>query len=105
MNIPSCFRQIRPALVRSAVSIAARDSFIAAAMSPERFDSLPSTEAWHTASRGKASVYRWGLVLLFLLFAGVWFGSLGFRSLIHTDEGRYAALALEMARSGDWITP
>jgi 4-amino-4-deoxy-L-arabinose transferase-like glycosyltransferase len=74
-------------------------------MSPERFQSLPSTDAWRTASSAKASVYRWGLVLLFLVFVGVWFGSLGLRSLIHTDEGRYAALALEMARSGDWITP
>ncbi|QJW83957.1 hypothetical protein HK414_08305 [Ramlibacter terrae] len=48
-----------------------------------------------------------GLVIgvVFLLFVGVWFGSPGIRSLIHSDEGRYAALALEMARSGDWITP
>lgn len=53
----------------------------------------------------KAGVSRWGLAALFLVFIGVWFGSLGYRSLIHTDEGRYAALALEMARSGDWITP
>jgi 4-amino-4-deoxy-L-arabinose transferase-like glycosyltransferase len=73
MNIPSLFRQIRPALF------------------------LPSS--------AKASVSRWGLAVLFLVFAGVWFGSLGLRSLIHSDEGRYAALALEMARSGDWITP
>jgi 4-amino-4-deoxy-L-arabinose transferase-like glycosyltransferase len=40
-----------------------------------------------------------------VLFALVWFVSLGYRSLVHTDEGRYATLALEMARSGDWITP
>lgn len=48
---------------------------------------------------------RWSLAALLLVFVGVWFGSLGLRSLIHTDEGRYAALALEMARNGDWITP
>lgn len=43
--------------------------------------------------------------MLGLVFVGVWFGSLGLRSLIHSDEGRYAALAWEMARSGDWVTP
>ncbi|WPH18099.1 glycosyltransferase family 39 protein [Variovorax paradoxus] len=53
----------------------------------------------------EASLSGWGLGVLFVVFVGVWFGSLGLRSLIHTDEGRYAALALEMARSGDWITP
>ena len=47
----------------------------------------------------------WLLAPLFVLFVLAWFGSLGIRSLIHTDEGRYATLALEMARSGDWITP
>ena len=45
------------------------------------------------------------LALLLVLFALVWFASLGSRSLVDTDEGRYAALALEMARSGDWVTP
>lgn len=73
-------------------------------MSSERLQGLPIREAWHT-SNAKLSLSRWGLVLLFLVFVGVWFGSLGLRSLIHTDEGRYATLALEMARSGDWISP
>ncbi|MFI4929533.1 MAG: glycosyltransferase family 39 protein [Burkholderiales bacterium] len=45
------------------------------------------------------------LALLLVLFALLWFASLGSRSLVDTDEGRYAALALEMARSGDWVTP
>lgn len=40
-----------------------------------------------------------------LAFAGLWFTSLGQRALLDPDEGRYATLALEMARSGDWITP
>ncbi|WP_157730909.1 ArnT family glycosyltransferase [Variovorax sp. HW608] len=35
----------------------------------------------------------------------VWFATLGTRALVSPDEGRYAALALEMARSGDWVTP
>ncbi len=44
-------------------------------------------------------------LVVFVLFALIWFGTLGTRSLIHPDEGRYAALALEMARSSDWVTP
>lgn len=35
----------------------------------------------------------------------MWFGSLGTRALITPDEGRYATLALQMAQTGDWITP
>lgn len=38
-------------------------------------------------------------------FALVWFGTLGARSLITADEGRYAVLSLNMLWSGDWITP
>ena len=45
------------------------------------------------------------LAFLFALFTLVWFASLGVRSLVDTDEGRYAVLALEMARSGDLVTP
>jgi 4-amino-4-deoxy-L-arabinose transferase-like glycosyltransferase len=40
-----------------------------------------------------------------LLLGLIWFATLDTRSLIHPDEGRYAGLALEMARSGDWVTP
>ena len=46
--------------------------------------------------------------MLFLFLAAlavVWFGSLATRSLIGPDEGRYASLAYEMMRSGDWVTP
>ncbi|MGJ7510595.1 glycosyltransferase family 39 protein [Variovorax sp. GT1P44] len=45
------------------------------------------------------------LAVLLALLAVVWFGSLGTRSLISPDEGRYASIAWEMLRSGDWITP
>lgn len=43
--------------------------------------------------------------VLVLALAVLWFGLLGQRSLIHPDEGRYAALALGMMESGDWVTP
>ena len=59
-----------------------------------------------TAVRHASAQLSWPwLAILFALFTLIWFASLGGRSLIHSDEGRYAALALEMARSGDWITP
>jgi 4-amino-4-deoxy-L-arabinose transferase-like glycosyltransferase len=44
-------------------------------------------------------------ILAWLAFALLWFVSLGSRDLIHPDEGRYATIALDMLRSGDWLTP
>ena len=43
--------------------------------------------------------------LLAALVVILWFGSLGIRSLVPSDEGRYAEIAREMVVSGDWITP
>ena len=43
----------------------------------------------------------WSLVIGFLL---VWFYMLGARTLVPTDEGRYAEMAREMFATGDWIT-
>jgi 4-amino-4-deoxy-L-arabinose transferase-like glycosyltransferase len=41
---------------------------------------------------------------LFFIFSVVWFYTLGVRTLVPTDEGRYAEMAREMVATGDWIT-
>lgn len=48
---------------------------------------------------------RLALLLLVLALALVWFGPLGYRHLVPSDEGRYAEMAREMFVTGDWITP
>jgi 4-amino-4-deoxy-L-arabinose transferase-like glycosyltransferase len=40
-----------------------------------------------------------------LAFLAIWFYMLGARTLVPTDEGRYAEMAREMVATGDWITP
>lgn len=44
-------------------------------------------------------------LLLVLLFALAWFGTLEHRRLINPDEGRYSEIPREMVASGDWLTP
>ncbi len=41
---------------------------------------------------------------LFLVFSVLWFYGLDLRSLVPTDEGRYAEMAREMVATGDWVT-
>ncbi|CCD39219.1 Polymyxin resistance protein ArnT,undecaprenylphosphate-alpha-L-Ara4N transferase, Melittin resistanceprotein PqaB [Candidatus Paraburkholderia kirkii UZHbot1] len=48
---------------------------------------------------------RLSLILLILALALIWFGPLGYRHLVPSDEGRYAEMAREMFVTGDWITP
>lgn len=45
------------------------------------------------------------LIALLLVLAVSWFGTLDYRKLVKSDEGRYAEIAREMAVTGDWITP
>jgi 4-amino-4-deoxy-L-arabinose transferase-like glycosyltransferase len=52
------------------------------------------------------SMLQGGKVFLIALIYGlVWFGTLDYRHLIPSDEGRYAEMAREMLVTGDWITP
>ncbi len=46
--------------------------------------------------------FVWGLLLVFL---AIWFYALGARTLVPTDEGRYAEMAREMVATGNWVTP
>ncbi len=49
----------------------------------------------------KSKTFVW---LLLLLFCIIWFYMLGARTLVPSDEGRYAEMAREMVATGDWIT-
>jgi 4-amino-4-deoxy-L-arabinose transferase-like glycosyltransferase len=42
---------------------------------------------------------------IFIVFSIVWFYTLVPRTLVPSDEGRYAEMAREMVVTGDWITP
>jgi 4-amino-4-deoxy-L-arabinose transferase-like glycosyltransferase len=44
-------------------------------------------------------------MILFILSAGLFFFRLGERSFRNPDEGRYATIAKEMVKSGDWVRP
>jgi len=53
---------------------------------------------WAAADRRLAA-------FVLLMMAVAWIVTLGTRSLISADEGRYAMLSLGMLQSGDWVTP
>ena len=57
-------------------------------------------------STRQSSLLQPGKILLIALIYGlIWFGTLNYRHLIPSDEGRYAEMAREMLVTGDWITP
>src|SRR5476651_1567466 len=50
----------------------------------------------------KSKTFLW---ILFIGFGILWFYALGARTLVTSDEGRYAEMAREVLVTGDWITP
>lgn len=50
-------------------------------------------------------VSRKRIWLLLIAVAIIWFANLEYRTLVKPDEGRYAEIPREMAKSGDWTTP
>jgi len=62
----------------------------------------------HSSQDFSASDPGPGRGLIWVLFAALvvlWLGTLGWRDLVPTDEGRYAEIPREMVVSGDWVTP
>jgi hypothetical protein len=53
-------------------------------------------------SQLKFTIGFWISVLFFLV---IWFYMMGARTLVPTDEGRYAEMAREMVVTNDWVTP
>ncbi|GGW99986.1 glycosyltransferase family 39 protein [Undibacterium macrobrachii] len=61
----------------------------------------PSSQQASTQSPYDSPRTLWAVMIGFLI---VWFYMLGARTLVPTDEGRYAEMAREMVATGDWIT-
>lgn len=65
-----------------------------------RPDSMWSGAFWREA----AGLPPWVVLVLIVGFLLMWFYVLGARTLVPTDEGRYAEMAREMVATHDWIT-
>lgn len=55
--------------------------------------------------RQSAALNPLKILILILIYALLWFGTLDYRHLIPSDEGRYAEISREMLVTGDWVTP
>ena len=54
--------------------------------------------------RQSSTLHPSKILLLVIIYGLLWFGTLNYRHLIPSDEGRYAEIAREMLVTGDWIT-
>ena len=60
----------------------------------------------HAIARVAPARFAWTMEATMALLMGVWLLALAWlRPLSDPDEGRYAVAALQMLRSGDWVTP
>lgn len=57
------------------------------------------------AAARERRIPRRAAICLLICFCLVWFYTLGARTLVPSDEGRYAEIAREMAATGDFLTP
>ena len=55
--------------------------------------------------RQSSALHLGKILLLVIIYALLWFGTLNYRHLIPSDEWRYAEIAREMLMTGDWVTP
>jgi 4-amino-4-deoxy-L-arabinose transferase-like glycosyltransferase len=55
--------------------------------------------------RQSSALHPGKILLLLIIYALLWFGTLNYRHLIPSDKGRYAEIAREMLVTGDWVTP
>lgn len=62
----------------------------------------PSSQELSNADAAPGRGLTW---VLFAALVVLWLGTLGWRDLVPTDEGRYAEIPREMVVSGDWVTP
>ncbi len=54
--------------------------------------------------RQSSTLHPGKILLLLMIYSLIWFGTLNYRHLIPSDEGRYAEMAREMLVTGDWVT-
>ena len=55
--------------------------------------------------RRSSALHLGKILLLTIIYVLLWFGTMNYRHLIPSDEGRYAEMAREMLVTGDWVTP